>query len=215
MPGYGGTQRLPRLIGPARAAEIILSGRTVEADEAERIGLVNHIIQAPGRDAAIAYAHQFTGYSKMAQRAARTAIQRGLQLSLDAGLELEADLATLGFQTADADEGMPPLAEKRAPQFTGPMTVSSMAGPRAVIVTGGSRGIGASIVEHLLRAGYVVGCLSRSGGMPAAVAADDALRGRCIVIATDMLKRQRRVLCAGEGRGNRPPRRYGQQCRRA
>lgn len=118
MPGYGGTQRLPRLIGPARAAEIILSGRTVEADEAERIGLVNHIIQAPGRDAAIAYAHQFTGYSKMAQRAARTAIQRGLQLSLDAGLELEADLATLGFQTADADEGMRAFGEKRAPQFT-------------------------------------------------------------------------------------------------
>jgi NAD(P)-dependent dehydrogenase (short-subunit alcohol dehydrogenase family) len=67
------------------------------------------------------------------------------------------------------------------------MTVASMTGREAIIVTGGSRGIGAAIVEHLLRAGYVVGCLSRSGGMPAAVAAQDAVRDRCIAIATDML----------------------------
>lgn len=117
IPGYGGTQRLPRLIGQARAAEIILSGRTVGAQEALEIGLVNRLVDPPGRDAAIAYARQFTGYSMMAQKAARMAIQRGLQGGLAAGLEVEADLATLGFQTADADDGMRAFGEKRAPRF--------------------------------------------------------------------------------------------------
>jgi enoyl-CoA hydratase len=118
IPGYGGTQRLPRLIGQARATEIILSGRTVDAEEAERIGLVNRLIEAPGRDAAIAYARQFTSYSLMAQQAARMAIQRGLQLGLGDGFELEADLATLGFLTDDAQEGMLAFSEKRSPKFT-------------------------------------------------------------------------------------------------
>lgn len=117
IPGYGGTQRLPRLIGEARAAEIIMTGRTVDAQEALDIGLVNRLVEAPGIDAAIAFAREFTGYSLMALKAARTAIQRGGQLGLSAGMELEADLATLGFQTADADEGMRAFAEKRPARF--------------------------------------------------------------------------------------------------
>jgi enoyl-CoA hydratase len=117
IPGYGGTQRLPRLIGQARATEIILTGRTVDAQEALTLGLVNRIVEAPGIDAAIAFAREFTGYSLMALRAARTAIARGAQLPLPAALELEADIATLGFETQDADEGMRAFTEKRAPQF--------------------------------------------------------------------------------------------------
>jgi enoyl-CoA hydratase len=117
IPGYGGTQRLPRLIGQARAAEIILTGRTVDAAEAATIGLVNRLVEAPGLDAAIAFAREFTGYGLLALNAARSAIQRGGQVSLETGLEIEADLATLGFQTEDAGEGMTAFMEKRPPMF--------------------------------------------------------------------------------------------------
>ena len=117
IPGYGGTQRLPRLVGEARAAEIIMTGRTVDAQEALDIGLVNRLVEAPGIDASIAFAREFTGYSLMALKAARSAIQRGRQLGVSAGMELEADHATLGFQTADANEGMQAFADIRPARF--------------------------------------------------------------------------------------------------
>ncbi|MCT2401211.1 enoyl-CoA hydratase/isomerase family protein [Novosphingobium mangrovi (ex Huang et al. 2023)] len=117
IPGYGGTQRLPRLVGEARAAELILTGRTVDASEALRIGLVNRIVENPGLAAAKAFAAEFTGYSLLAAHSARMAIHRGLQMSLEHGLALETDLATLGFETADADEGMRAFSEKRPARF--------------------------------------------------------------------------------------------------
>jgi enoyl-CoA hydratase len=117
IPGYGGTQRLPRLIGEARALEIILTGRTVEAEEAERIGLVNRIVDGDLIEAGKSFAREMTGYSLSALGLARDAVHRGLAFPLKEGLEIEADLNTLAFQTADAVEGMLAFLEKRKPIF--------------------------------------------------------------------------------------------------
>ena len=117
IPGYGGTQRLPRLTGEARALEVILTGRTVEADEAERIGLVNRIVEGDLIEAGARFAREMTGYSLPALRLARDAVHRGLAFPLKEGLEVEADLNTLALQTADAVEGMLAFLEKRKPAF--------------------------------------------------------------------------------------------------
>src|SRR5215472_3988451 len=117
IPGYGGTQRLPRLIGEARALEVILTGRTVEADEAERIGLVNRIVEGDLIEAGKSFAREMTGYSLAALGLARDAVRRGLAVPLREGLAIEADLNTLAFQTTDAVEGMTAFLEKRKPLF--------------------------------------------------------------------------------------------------
>lgn len=117
MPGYGGTQRLPRLVGQARAMELILTGRNVHADEALAIGLVNQVTEENVVAAAVAFANQFSNYSKAALRFAREAVARAQDVSLEDGLRIEADLATLAFQTDDAAEGMAAFAEKRLPTF--------------------------------------------------------------------------------------------------
>jgi enoyl-CoA hydratase len=117
IPGYGGTQRLPRLVGEARAMDMIMSGRTVGAEEAERIGLVNRIAEGDIVEAAIAYARSFTGFSLPTLGFARAAVRRALDLPIRAGLEVEADLSTLAFRTQDAEEGMAAFAEKRKPEF--------------------------------------------------------------------------------------------------
>ena len=117
IPGYGGTQRLPRLIGEARALEMILTGRAVEADEAARIGLVNRIVEGDLVEAGKSFAREMTGYSLPAMTLARDAVHRGLAFPLKEGLEIEADLNTLAFQTADAVEGMMAFLERRKPVF--------------------------------------------------------------------------------------------------
>jgi enoyl-CoA hydratase len=117
IPGYGGTQRLPRLIGEARAMELILTGRTVGAEEALRVGLANRIIEPPALDGAIAFARELTGFSKVTSQFARLAVQRAGYTSLLEGLRAEADLSTLAYQTQDAAEGMQAFLEKRAPRF--------------------------------------------------------------------------------------------------
>ncbi len=119
IPGYGGTQRLPRLVGEARAMEMILTGRTVLADEALRIGLVNRIVEAPLMPAATAFAREFTGFGRLALQFAREAVQRASQTTLNEGLRTEADLSTLAYSTADADEGMKAFVERRPPVFKG------------------------------------------------------------------------------------------------
>jgi enoyl-CoA hydratase len=117
IPGYGGTQRLPRVVGPARALELIMTGRTVAADEALAIGLVNRLVDAPALDAAIAFAREFSGYGLLAQQFAREAVQRAADTTLTEGLRIEADLSTLAYRTADAEEGMQAFVEKRKPAF--------------------------------------------------------------------------------------------------
>ncbi|WP_382163030.1 enoyl-CoA hydratase/isomerase family protein [Hydrogenophaga sp. ANAO-22] len=117
IPGYGGTQRLPRLVGVGRALEMVMSGRTVGAEEALAMGLVNRIVQAPALDAAKAYAREFSGYGLLALQFAREAVQRSLDMPLHEGLRLEADLSTLAYRTGDAEEGMRAFVEKRKANF--------------------------------------------------------------------------------------------------
>ena len=117
IPGYGGTQRLPRAVGEARALEMILSGRTVEAEEALRIGLVHRIADGDPVQAAIAFARGFSGFGLPVLRLARDAVKRALEVPLHEGLKIEADLNTLAFQTQDAVEGMNAFMEKRKPRF--------------------------------------------------------------------------------------------------
>ena len=118
IPGYGGTQRLPRVVGEARALELILSGRTLDAQEALRIGLVHRVVEGDAVAAAIDYARAFSGYGLPALKLARDAVRRALDVPLHEGLKLEADLNTLAFQTRDAAEGMSAFMEKRKPKFT-------------------------------------------------------------------------------------------------
>jgi enoyl-CoA hydratase len=117
IPGYGGTQRLPRVVGEALALDMIMTGRTVDADEAERIGLVGRIVEGDAVAAAIAFARTFTVYGLPALGFARAAVQRALSVPLAEGLKIEADLSTLAFRTADAEEGIAAFAAKRPAQF--------------------------------------------------------------------------------------------------
>lgn len=117
IPGYGGTQRLPRLIGTARALELIMSGRTVEPEEALSIGLINSIVEDEPLEAAIAFARSFTGFSLPILALAREAVMRANDAPLDEGLKIEADLNTLAFQTKDVVEGMNAFIEKRKARF--------------------------------------------------------------------------------------------------
>ena len=117
IPGYGGTQRLPRAVGEARALEMILTGRTVDAEEAHRIGLVNRLLDGDAVAAGIAFAREFSGYSLPVLGLARDAVRRALDTPVTEGLRIEADLSTLAFQTRDAAEGMAAFIEKRKPSF--------------------------------------------------------------------------------------------------
>lgn len=117
VPGYGGTQRLPRLIGEARALELVMTGRAVNADEALRIGLVSRVLAGDPLASAMAFAREFTRYSLPALAFAREAVQRALTTTLDEGLRIEADLSTLSFQMRDAVEGTTAFLEKRPPRF--------------------------------------------------------------------------------------------------
>jgi enoyl-CoA hydratase len=117
VPGYGGTQRLPRAVGEARALEMILTGRAVGAEEALRIGLVNRLVDGDPIDAGLAFAREFAGYSLAVLGFSRSAVKRALDLPIHEGLKVEADLSTLAFRTADAEEGMAAFEEKRKPKF--------------------------------------------------------------------------------------------------
>jgi enoyl-CoA hydratase len=117
IPGYGGTQRLPRLIGEARALEMILLGRAISAQEAHSIGLVHRLVEKDILDAAIDFTKEFSSYSLIALGLAREAVSRALDVPVNEGLKIEADLSTLAFGTADAEEGMAAFTEKRQARF--------------------------------------------------------------------------------------------------
>ncbi|GAA2848732.1 enoyl-CoA hydratase-related protein [Streptosporangium fragile] len=120
IPGAGGTQRLPRLIGPSRAKDLIFTGRHVSAEEALRIGLVDRVV--PDADVygeALAYAARFVGGPGLSLRAAKKAIDHGLETDLDTGLEIERLQFAGLFATDDARIGMRAFADRSKAEFTG------------------------------------------------------------------------------------------------
>ncbi len=120
LPGWGATQRLTRLVGPGLAAEIILSGRRVNADEALRIGLVNAVYPSDRLMAeALKLANQIAANSPRALAAAKRAMQLAFNGATASGLDTEARLFGESFGTADQREGMTAFIEKRPPVFTG------------------------------------------------------------------------------------------------
>jgi len=107
IPGAGGTQRLSRLVGPARAKDIIFTGRFVGADEALQIGLVDRVVPPPEvYDAAVAWAAAFAEGPAFALRAAKEAVDRGLETDLVTGLEIERQQFAALFATEDRTSGM-------------------------------------------------------------------------------------------------------------
>ncbi len=120
LPQDGGTQRLPRLVGPAWAQDMLLTGRMVDAEEALSIGLVNRVAEPGQLDALVAeLAAQITAGSPIGARYAKEAAGKGLDLSLEQGLGLEADLNVILQSTSDRAEGLKSFLEKRGPKFTG------------------------------------------------------------------------------------------------
>lgn len=120
MPGYGGTQRLPRLIGRGRALQLLLTGEIIDATEALRIGLVNRVVAGSELlDASRALAGQMIANAPRALALCIDAVDRGLGMTLDDGQALEASHFGLLVATADTAEGLRAFLEKRPPQFRG------------------------------------------------------------------------------------------------
>ena len=120
MPGNGGTQRLPRRIGSARALEMILTGRSVFAEESLAIGLADYVVPADQLlDQAVQMAQLMAANAPVAVRSAKAAIHRGAELTLAEGLRLEQDVASFLYTTEDAKEGPKAFLEKRMPVWKG------------------------------------------------------------------------------------------------
>ena len=120
IPGYGGTQRLPRLVGPGRAMALICSGDPITAEEAYRIGLVDKVVPT-GEDlnAAKAMAGKIMSRGPLAVQAAKRAIHAGLEMTLNEGILLEADLFSGLCTSEDQKEGAAAFLSKRKPDFKG------------------------------------------------------------------------------------------------
>lgn len=120
IPGGGGTQRLPRLIGACRAKELIYTGDIIGAEEAYRLGLVNRVVPAEQLMAAAKeLARKIATKSAAALKLAKTAINRGMQTNLESGLKYEYELYSLALTLEDKVEGVNAFLEKRAPKFVG------------------------------------------------------------------------------------------------
>lgn len=119
-PGSGGTQRLPRVVGPARAKELILTGRVIDAEEAARIGLVNEVVE-PGQARARAdeIAEEIAGRGPLAVREAKRLIDAASELKLDAGLAAEIEASGRVFASEDLAEGAASFFAKRDPIYRG------------------------------------------------------------------------------------------------
>ncbi len=120
IPGYGGTQRLPRLVGKGRALELLLTGDMIDAREAHRIGLVNQVVPAAELlDAARKLALKIAAKGQLAVRTVKELVACGLEMDLDRAARYEADLFGICFTSSDQQEGMQAFMEKRPAKFTG------------------------------------------------------------------------------------------------
>jgi enoyl-CoA hydratase len=120
LPGGGGTQRLPRLVGPGRAMLMILTGELIDAVEAERIGLVDAVVDDGAlRTRTMEIAAAIAAHSPLTLGLARQAVRASLELPLSAGLELERELFITAFTSDDRREGVQAFLEKRPAAFRG------------------------------------------------------------------------------------------------
>ena len=120
IPGYGGTQRLPRLVGKGIAAQLLLTGEMITAQEAHRIGLVNEVLPVGQLIArAEAIAHAIIKNAPLAVQYCLEAVNHGMEMTLQEGLYLEAALFSVSCATEDKKEGTTAFLEKRAANFTG------------------------------------------------------------------------------------------------
>lgn len=125
LPGTGGTQRLARLVGKSRAIELMATGRNVDMAEAERLGIVNRVIEADSVDGFMARVLEYAGgfcpphRASMAVGHIKRAVQSGAEVPLESGLALERELQQRLFQSEDAREGIGAYNQKRRPAFKG------------------------------------------------------------------------------------------------
>jgi enoyl-CoA hydratase len=119
-PGMGATYFLPRLLGTARACDLLFTGRLIDAEEAEQLGLLNRVVPREALPAAVGeYAAEIAAAAPIAVRMVKRAIYRGITHSLAEAVDLESLQQRATFETADAKEGIRAIMEKRAPLFTG------------------------------------------------------------------------------------------------
>jgi enoyl-CoA hydratase len=120
IPGGGGTQRLPRLIGEGKAMELILTGDMIDAEEALKMGLVNCVVPPDQLEAkTMEIANRIAEMSPIALSMAKMAVKSAARLDLRAGLDTELDLFALCFSSEDKEEGVRAFLEKRKPEFKG------------------------------------------------------------------------------------------------
>ena len=119
LPGGGGTQRLPRIVGPSKAKEIMFTGDSLSAERALELGIVNQVVaKGEGREAAEKLASKFARHSLQALSRIKRLVNEGNEKPLTEGLKLEKELFGTLFQTKDAKEGISAFIEKRRPVFT-------------------------------------------------------------------------------------------------
>src|ERR1041384_2526953 len=122
LPGMGGTQRLPRLIGKSRGLEMLATGRTISVEEAHEIGLVNHVFEEENFfEKVLEYAKQFVAPAKASKAVGliKRSVQTGLEIPQTEALALERELLQQLFESEDAQEGLDAYAKKRQGQFKG------------------------------------------------------------------------------------------------
>ena len=123
IPGFGGTQRLPRLIGTNMAKELIYTGKMISAAEGSQMGLVNKVVAPESlMDEVMNVAKTIAGKGKVSLRAAKQAVNNGMNADLCTGLSIEIDAFALSFTSSDAKEGTTAFLEKRKAEFTGKLS---------------------------------------------------------------------------------------------
>lgn len=120
VPGGGGTQRLPRIVGPTKAKEMITTGTPVSAEEARQLGLVNRVVEdGEGEDAARGLLAETMANAPLAVEAATRLVDEGMDASLDTAMGYEQAVAAFLYTTEDTEEGLEAFREKREPDFSG------------------------------------------------------------------------------------------------